>query len=153
MSSTAESMNNGQIFKRRSNVNKTHNKSGEKWLVAQAGGLVPDCDGGADDGYCDWGDLKQMIVRVLEFVILRLGPAIAAILFAYAGFLYLTSGANINNRSKATKIFKNVLLGYLLILLAWIIIATILINLCVGVDFILLEGLTPGSCPTQHSGF
>lgn len=51
-----------------------------------------------------------------------LATAIATLMFAYAGFLYVTASANKNNLDQAKKIFTNTLIGFVLILGAYLII-------------------------------
>ena len=60
-----------------------------KFSYAQ--GLVP-CDGGATP--CDFAALLTLISNVLDFMIYSVATPIAAIMFAYAGFLYLTAQDN-----------------------------------------------------------
>lgn len=93
-------------------------------------GLVP-CGVGSDltnATQCEACNFVQLIQNVISFVI-GISIPIAVALFAYAGFLYFTSGASQENRDKAKKIFKPLFLGFLLILGAWLIINTILFTI------------------------
>lgn len=85
-----------------------------------AAGLVP-CDGS-----CGFGDLLTLIGNVINFLLFRIAMPIAAIMFAYAGFLLLFSGGNPGARSKAKDIFVNVAFGLAIAMAAWLIITTIL---------------------------
>jgi|GEM_PF-1349977 len=51
---------------------------------------------------------------------------IATLMFVYAGFLYLSSAANPENIAKAHKIFFNVVIGFIIVLIAWLLVATLL---------------------------
>jgi hypothetical protein len=68
-----------------------------------------------------------MINKVVKFILIDLAVPIAAIMFAYAGFLMLTSGGETSKRAKAKSIFVNVAIGLALVAAAWLIVHTILI--------------------------
>ena len=87
-----------------------------------ANGLVP-CDG--VDIPCDFTQIIQLINNLIEFILLMILP-ISAIMFAYAGFLLMTQGSKSGSRDKAKQIFINVGIGIVLVLGAWLIVATIL---------------------------
>ena len=80
--------------------------------------LVPCGINGPD---CDFDDLVDLARRVINFL-LGVAVPIAAIMFAYAGFLYLTSAGDTAKRGKATSIFQNVFWGFVLALSAWLIV-------------------------------
>jgi hypothetical protein len=104
-----------------------------------SGGIVPDC------GYnirtqanetgtgrmCGISDLIILIQRVIEYIFILILP-IAAIVFAYVGFLFLTSGGNTDKKTKAKKAMTNLVIGIVLVLAAWLIVQTVLTAL--GVD-------------------
>ncbi len=87
---------------------------------SQAAGLV-DCTNN-----CQWNDLLALVNKVIHFILFDLSLPIAAIMFAYAGVLLITSGARTENRAKAKEIFINTLYGLLLAVAAWLIVMTIL---------------------------
>lgn len=97
--------------------------------------LVP-CGGyNADDTLqpdCDFSYLVLAAERIIDFLIFTIAMPIAAICFMYAGYMYLTAGANIGSTAKAKKIFWNVLWGLVIALSAWLIVNTIMVGL--GVD-------------------
>jgi|GEM_PF-2918533 len=72
---------------------------------------------------CNYHDLVQQISRWIRFIILLTGP-IAAMSFAYAGWLFIRSQGNADKRGLAKKIFLNTFIGIVIILLAWISVAT-----------------------------
>lgn len=73
---------------------------------------------------CGFSDFILLIGNVID-VLLYVATFLAAFSFAYAGFLYVTSGGSPGKISQATGIFKNVAVGYLVALSAWLIVKTI----------------------------
>ena len=63
---------------------------------------------------CDLATLAQNVINTGIFIFIFL----AALLFAYAGFLYLTNEA-LDKQSEARKIFGNVAIGLVVLLAAW----------------------------------
>ncbi len=51
---------------------------------------------------------------------------LSAILFAYAGFLYMTSGVSAGQISKAHGIFKSVAIGFVAVLCGWLVVDTLI---------------------------
>jgi hypothetical protein len=90
--------------------------------TANASGLIP-C-GGTGEPECDLNQFIILIQNIIDFVIKIAIPA-AAILFAYAGFLYLTASGKKGQIEDAHKIFTSVLWGFIIILSAWLIVNTI----------------------------
>lgn len=109
-------------------------------VVAQGSdtGLVP-CNG-IDCNLCS---LVALISKVINFLIMLSVP-IAVSLFAYAGALLFTSGTNPGNREKAKHIFPIAAFGFIIALMAWLIIDTILHTL---VD----KGYWRGIGPNWHT--
>ncbi len=81
------------------------------------------CDGGWSDK-CTFADLVELI-RVLFNDAVLLSTLVVVILFIYAGFILLTSGGNTAKWTQAKGILWNILLGYIWILVAWVIVYTI----------------------------
>ncbi len=88
-------------------------------VVHAQGGVVP-C-GGPDCGY---DDFMVLINNVIETLI-GIAVAVSALLFMYAGFLYLTAGGNENQADRAKDIFGNVAIGFGIILVAWLVVSMI----------------------------
>jgi hypothetical protein len=86
---------------------------------------------GNEEERCDYGKFIELIQNFLDWAILISG-SLAAISFAYAGFLYLTGGANPGTRQKAKDIFTKVLIGFVVVLSAWLIVHAIISGL--GLD-------------------
>jgi len=93
-----------------------------------AGGVIP-CDG--QD--CSFGSLVTLVQKILTFF-LTAAPFVAAIIFAYGGVLYITSGGQSGKIEKAHKVFSFAVWGLLLVLGAWLIIFTIIKGLGVTDD-------------------
>ena len=117
------------------------------WAIPQvstAEGLVP-CGGydyddtGAligEEPACNFGYIIVLAQNVIEFRIFKLAAPLAALVTAWSGFLYLTSAANPGQREKAKKILKNVVLGFIIALAAWLIVKTLLSSLGVESDYL-----------------
>lgn len=95
--------------------------------LVSAESLIP-CDGGPTDG-CDFNDLMALVNNVINFLIFDLALPIAAVVIAYAGFLFLTSGDEPGKRTKAKKMLVNIVIGLVLALASWLIVQTILMSL------------------------
>ena len=96
------------------------------FAVVASSSLVP-CDGGAEQP-CHFTDLIFLVNNVIQFLLYLILP-IAAIIFVYVGFLFLTSGGSTEVKSQAKGIFKKAVIGLLFVLAAWLIVKTILITL------------------------
>lgn len=99
-------------------------------FISYAAGLVP-CDG-VD---CDYNKFIAMIIGVIKFLI-QLGVAFSAIVFAYAGWLYLTSGGNEGKVQKAHDLFTKVLWGFLFALGAFLIVQLIASSLGLNQSYV-----------------
>lgn len=65
--------------------------------------------------------LAQRLINWLVFISVFVGAA----LFAYAGLLYVSSAGSEDKVKKAHDLFRSVLVGFLLVLAAWLIVYTI----------------------------
>ena len=88
------------------------------------GPLVPPCTEGGD-GICQACNLVQLAQNVLRFMV-ALSAMAVAIMFAYAGFLYVTAASNHQHLDSAKKIFWNSLIGIVIVLCAYLLIDTVL---------------------------
>lgn len=100
---------------------------------AQLGNLVP-C-GETDPTECGPKEFFELLFNVVEAVIF-LGIAFSAIVFAYAGFLYIKAQGNQETIKKATRIFTNVAVGLFFALIAYMIIELITNSLGLRTDII-----------------
>lgn len=98
--------------------------------------IVP-CDGLSSDlrGKCDFNASIQLIDNLLNFFIWVSVP-ISILVFAYIGWLYMTSGDKPEERGKANDILMALLKGLFYILASWLIVKTIISGL--GADVNLL---------------
>ncbi len=83
--------------------------------------LIAPCQGDT----CTACDLVTLAQNVLNFGFI-FGLLVSSLLFAYAGILYLSAATNPGNISKAHSIFWNVVVGFVILLSAWIAIDIIM---------------------------
>ncbi|MCK4918577.1 MAG: hypothetical protein KAS02_02225 [Candidatus Pacebacteria bacterium] len=98
------------------------------WILGSQ--LVPCNPTIGEDGTmtkCGFGDLVQLANNLIDFII-YISVSVSAIMFAYAGFLYITSSTS-GNIEKAHSIFKSVGIGLIFILGAWLIVKAVLVGL------------------------
>mgnify|MGYP001566732816 CR=1 FL=1 len=92
---------------------------------AFAQGTLPDrivpCNG-PDCNVCHLVALAQRLINIGIFITITL----SAMVFAYAGYLYLTAGGDSNKAKSARQIFTSVAVGLLIILSAWIAVDTLM---------------------------
>jgi hypothetical protein len=74
---------------------------------------------------CEYNDGIELLRRILRYVNVII-PTIAAIMLAYSGYLFLTSNENPERRSLAKKSVKWVIIGILIVLGAWLIVANVM---------------------------
>lgn len=112
---------------------------GAKLAYVHGAGLVPDCgvttsttSGGKEktsvSNPCGFDDLMQLINNVINFLLFVIATPLVAIIFCYAGFLLLTSAGNEERMKKVKSIFFNVVVGYIIALIAWLLVKTILVT-------------------------
>lgn len=103
-----------------------------KQPLVQCGGI----DGnGNPQERCEAKDIFILITSILNLVFMFAGFIVAA-MFMYAGFLLLTSQGNPGQISKAKNIFKRVIVGFLIMFLAYLTVKNLLKYLGVE-DFII----------------
>ena len=73
---------------------------------------------------CGFVGLIQLINNVIKWLI-KISTLIATGVFMYAGFLLLTSGGNPSKMTQAKAMLLKVVIGYGVILLAWVLVYTI----------------------------
>lgn len=69
--------------------------------------------------------LVDLVKNLLDFGVF-LSAFIATIMFVYAGILYVTAASNAENLTKAKGIFGKVVLGFVIVLTAWLIVSMLL---------------------------
>ena len=88
-----------------------------------SGGIVP-CTGTAEHP-CDFCSLIKLADNIIDFLI-GLLAVLAAIMFAYAGFLMVTASGDEGKLSQAKGTFRNVTINIIITLAAWLIVDTIM---------------------------
>jgi len=73
---------------------------------------------------CDWNYLISGITKVTNYFII-LGAAVSALAFGYAGLLMMTAQGEMGKIEEARAIFGKVLIGFLIMLSAWLIVHAI----------------------------
>lgn len=73
-----------------------------------------------------WAQLLLLINNLIDFIFKFLVMPIAAIMFAWAGLLLVTSGGSESRATEAKTIFTNVVIGLVIAAAAWLIINTLL---------------------------
>ena len=98
-------------------------------------GLVPECNKSNSkidpntSNYvvpCDFNTLVGLINRFISFMLVDLALPLFALIIIYVAWLFLSAGGSSENVTKAKHIFKNVVIGYIIALAAWLIVKTIL---------------------------
>jgi len=102
------------------------NKTGTETVDRKGDGVV--------DKPCGWDDFITLVSKVANYLII-LGAAFSAVAFGWAGFLMMTAGGEMGKIEKAKSIFGKVLVGFLLMLSAWLIVHAINAGLLAS-DFI-----------------
>jgi len=74
---------------------------------------------------CNACNLVKLANNVIKFLIV-LSILLAAILFMYAGFLFVTSGGNESQLKKGKEMFKNVFIGIIIVLTGFLIVDTVM---------------------------
>jgi hypothetical protein len=77
--------------------------------------------GGTGQSACTVCDLAKVAQNILNAGI-YLAVILSAVLFAWAGFLYLTNVGNSSGVARAKEIFSNILIGLVIILASWLVI-------------------------------
>lgn len=97
--------------------------------LAFAGSIVPECSGydelGNFTGACTLCDLVVLAQNLINFAV-GFTTIVAALMFTYAGILYFTASAKVENIKKAHDIFAKVFAGLVIILSAWLIINVVM---------------------------
>lgn len=94
---------------------------------SSVGGLVP-CGTGAVNtatgdvtNACGFSDFMTLVSNITNYLIV-IGASVAALVFAYAGWLYMSAGGSAEQANKAKRIFGKVVLGFVIMLAAWLVV-------------------------------
>ena len=86
---------------------------------------ITNTSGATNNRECTFNDVIELAQAIANKVVL-FGLLLSPFIFAWAGWLYLTSGNNPGNRKKANGIFVNVLIGLAIMLGAWLVVKLVL---------------------------
>ena len=75
---------------------------------------------------CEFKHVIELAKNIINFLIFRIASPLAAIMFAYAGFLYITNNGNEGKVKQAHDIFLYVFWGFVVALGAWLTVSMIL---------------------------
>lgn len=94
-------------------------------------GDAPDSDpiSGISNKECGFNQLIELINNITDFILIDLATPIFVIGIIIAGGALLTSGGSSEAKSRAKGIFTKMIIGYVLVLLAWLIVKTIMVGL------------------------
>ncbi len=101
-------------------------------MVVNADGLVP-C-GGPGQEACQTCHAAQLVNNVIEWLLAFLG-VIAVIAIVYAGTRLVISGGNRHAMEEAKSMMSHIIIGYMIILAAWLLVDT-------GMKMLLTDGQT-----------
>jgi len=101
-------------------------------VFGQEEGLVQ-CDG--VDVPCDFQELIDLGSRIVDFLFM-IAAFVGALMFAYAGYLYITAVGNESQIATATGIFTKVFFGVIIALAAYLVVELI-------VDTLLKDEISP----------
>lgn len=73
---------------------------------------------------CNFNFLLQLVNNIIKWIIMISVP-VAAGVFAWAGFTYMTTGIS-DKKSEAKAMLEKVFIGFVAILAAWIIVGTVI---------------------------
>jgi len=91
-------------------------------FAALPSSIVPQSCNGPDCSLCDLTTLAQNILNTGIYICVFL----AAVLFAWAGWLYLSNNGDVGQAKRASSTFTNVAVGLVIILSAWLIVSAIM---------------------------
>ncbi|MEK7613776.1 MAG: pilin [Patescibacteria group bacterium] len=75
--------------------------------------------------YLQGCDLVKLFDSALKFAV-GFATMVATLMFAYAGFLYVTAASKPENLNQAKSVFGNVFTGFIIILIAWLVVDLIM---------------------------
>ncbi len=92
-------------------------------LVVSAQLVPQDC--AQEAAACDFAALITLARNILTFIVTT-SIVVSAIMFAYAGWLFLSDAGSTSKISDGKKIFSSVAIGLVIVLIAWLVVNTLL---------------------------
>ena len=88
--------------------------------------IVPErCQGARAAWECSVCDLAQLAQNLLNAGVYIL-VALAAVMFAWAGFEFLTAAGSSEKYGRAKRVFSNVIVGLVILLVSWVAVDTLM---------------------------
>ncbi len=87
--------------------------------------VPPNCQGAEAAWKCSVCDLAQLAQNLLNAGVYML-VILAAVMFAWAGFEFLTAAGNSEKYGKAKRVFSNVTVGLVILLVSWVCVDTLM---------------------------
>ncbi|HEY9586250.1 MAG TPA: pilin [Candidatus Paceibacterota bacterium] len=84
---------------------------------------------------CDFNQLMILANNIITFLVTLSFP-VAAVAFAYAGFLIMTAGGDTGKVERGKEIFKNVGIGFIIILAAFLVVSVIMKTFVKSSEFV-----------------
>ncbi len=75
---------------------------------------------------CTKCELLHLVRHLIDFMLLAAGPVLATLFFIIAGVYIMLGGANPGMLAQGKRIFKDTVIGLLIIMLAWVITNTLI---------------------------
>lgn len=99
--------------------------------VHEGAGLVPcgtaDAPGAAED--CNFQYIITLVHNLMNFLLFTIAVPLAAISFAWAGWLYMSAVGDEGKVKQAHDIFKYVVIGLCIALAAWLVVNALVVGL------------------------
>lgn len=80
------------------------------------------CCGNPGQNACTFEDLFCLVKKVINFILFTIIPPLAAVWFAYAGFLMLTAAGDPGKTKQARDMLLYVVIGILIAYAAWLLV-------------------------------
>ncbi|OGM96333.1 MAG: hypothetical protein A3B86_04300 [Candidatus Yanofskybacteria bacterium RIFCSPHIGHO2_02_FULL_38_22b] len=75
---------------------------------------------------CTQCQILQLVRNVIDFLMIGAAPVLATAFFIWAGVYMILGGANPDMLSRGKEMFKNTIIGLLIVMLAWLITNTVI---------------------------
>lgn len=108
-------------------------------------GLVP-CGTSENPDSCTLCDLWHLASNIVHFLIFYVAIPLAILAFVIAGVIYMTSAGSDTRVSLAHKIFRNAVIGVVIIFCAWLIVDTLIKTIAVNFNDVVWSWNSFPSC-------
>jgi type IV secretory pathway VirB2 component (pilin) len=94
------------------------------YAIGFEGPIVP-CGTESNPENCTLCHLWELISNIINFITLNLALPVAAVLFIVAGIIFIVAGDNEEKINLAKTIFKNTVIGLVIIFCSWLLVDTL----------------------------